>query len=229
MRTFTVSFNDKLKRVIILLSSQYKLFFKKIELYDGPDDQGLKIKPKNKNVFSTFQCYLKLYAENFTHESQSIRISSTTQKLSQNIVVDLYNASYHTLNMSARGHNHLHYIGNFTCLNGFINISLISFNYNGPEIKRCRYGGMFYYEPDVDRYRKDVVRMCSTYRKTPGSKSFDRFPMDFVTSASNVLIMIYSYHPYNEIMEVKIHISVTPCKGVIPCEGELNMLIFTKL
>ena len=84
-----------------------------------------------------------------------------------------------------------------------------------------------YSESGIPRY-EPLLRLCNCYTKVPKQQSFDRVPMDFVTSGSSVWIIVFGYHPYNKGMKLELQVSVTPCRGIFPCEGELQARDFKK-
>ena len=59
---------------------------------------------------------------------------------------------------------------------------------------------------------------CDSYTQNPRYNSFDKIPMDFITTSSHVLIVIYGHSPYNREMDVNFSITLTKCKGLIPCD-----------
>ena len=102
--------------------------------------------------------------------------------------------------------------------------------YNGPNALDCTFGGLTYHGiakqvrhrprmlPKSARrnYRQHfVTTLCDSYTQTPENNSIAKVPMNYVSTESYLLIIIYGYYPYNEDMYIDIEISLTPCKGIL--------------
>ena len=88
--------------------------------------------------------------------------------------------------------------------------------FDGPNIEHCAFGGLTYHGINKEvKSNKFLTTLCDSYTQTPEYNSFDKVPMNYVTTEFFLLIIIYGYYPYNQNMEVNIKISLTPCRGII--------------
>ena len=198
---------DKLLRVKIKVQNS---LMKEIELHDGPDDRTKVIKQiGNQIIMSTFQCYLKIYGNDAKNLSSGIRITTVKQEILYNITI---NSSFTFSSDMCRKADPLHCIVFFNARNMYLNMSLINMTFSGPNTKRCAYGGLSYHGVKVKKY---LATLCDNYTQTPEYNSFDKVPMNYVSTESYLLLILYGYHPYNKDMDVNIEIALTPCRGII--------------
>ena len=238
MRSYFIAVG-KLERLRIKFKYNRTNIMKKFYLYDGPDDESPLIKTINSHqihtmgfveggaILSTFHGYLKYYAivPFFYVEIYSIMQSNTQViDVSSNVKLN-FSSCYKKYSFK------YHCIINLTTPINYINISLTSMIYDGPNIMNCYFGGVSYLEYHMTEVfpveftgtpllvEKYVERktFCDSYTKNPRYNSFDKIPMDFITTSSHVLIVIYGHSPYNREMDVNFSITLTKCKGLIPC------------
>ena len=187
-----------------------------IKLYDGPDGHTSLIHLRRNEIkLSTFQCFIQVNKASFGNTTPRVIISSANEKHVQSLKV--VNTSVFTLNMCGRKQVQ-HCIINVTAIDKYINLSIVSMIYNGPDILNCNFGGVSYLEK-VDDMFEDRKSFCDSYTQHPKKDSFDKVPMDFVSKDFEALIVIYGYYPYNKEMDLKIEISETSCKGIFPCDN----------
>ena len=210
---------DKLLKVKLKFPIGNDAFMKrKIELHDGPDDQIKQIKHiRGQIMLSTFQCYLKVYGENIRNLTSGISISSKRQKPLKNITINT--STKFTLNM-CKQIDPVHCIVQFNTNNMYLNMTLISMTYNGPNIYDCAFGGLTYHGVKLNKSNY-LPSLCDSYIQVPEYNSYDKVPMHYVSTEIYLLLIIYGYYPYNKDMDVNIEISLTPCRGIVCLDDEV--------
>ena len=235
MRSFYIIVN-KLTKVLLRLILKNKRQVKELELHDGPSEQSplVEFTGRGYSILSTFQAYLKIYANSFDDASNLIQcnIVELKGKFNHYKIID----QTWTFNQSLCALVYTHCIINVTTkhISKHLNVSLTDMTYNGPNIMSCYFGGISYFEfqtkLDAGKYwiqEDDYVQtktFCDSYTHKPKNSSFDMVPMDVVTVRNYVLIVIYGPHPYTKGMKVRIRISITPCKGILPCDYSKHTL-----
>ena len=214
-----------------------------LRVYDGPDYSATSIPLKGYYVgLSSFQCFLALKVLHgfwdtcFNFNKFAAKIE-TFEKTYIHIHMSEANAPKQiTLNQCDHS-NVIYCIFNVTIETNYINASLQTLNFTGPNIHNCLFGGIAYYQgmyrsEGNGSFRYEMIEIktyCDTFTATPKEGSMDKLPIDFVSSESEMLIVIYGYHPYNTGMDVDIMVSVVPCKGVIPCQkGREKIFLISK-
>ena len=91
----------------------------------------------------------------------------------------------------------------------YVNITLNYFNYVGPNIEYCKYGGLSIYDY-VDKNLSEVLLLCQNWICTTSRSSPTRF---ILSNTQSLYVIFYSYSPYIKIM-VNLRINSTSCKGV---------------
>ena len=127
----------------------------------------------------------------------------------------------------------MHCVINLTTQNPeFLNLTFAEMSFNGTNNFYCAHGGLVYYQRSQTQYfihpyiqasqtentYVDIKDMCSNYTRHRKFTSLTPRSMDFISSDSHVLLVIYSYSPYAEV-EALIQVSRSPCVGVIACKG----------
>ena len=193
----------------------------RIELFDGPDDKSLSVKSaEGYTLFSTFQCFVKIYAATSVEFASVIRISGIAQDVFQHVTVHNANLPLQDICIMKIVH---HCIINVTGTNNvYLNVSIIDMKYSGPNIRNCQFGGVSYYEKIYNRSDPEERKsFCGRYTRNPQNNSFDIVPMSYVTEGHSLLIVFYGYYPHNQGMEINMEITITPCKGLYFCnKGE---------
>ena len=88
--------------------------------------------------------------------------------------------------------------------NFYVNVTILTLSYPGPNIGYCKYGGLSIYD-NVANIKQEILLLCT--------KLSTQLKHVIVSSAENLFLILYSYRPYGKIMfNVKIQPSV--CKGV---------------
>ncbi len=199
-----------------------------IRLFDGPDEfsapakmplrywvskTGNQARVKVNLMLSTFQCYLHVF---WPLKDQSFVVVNieTAQQHVENVLI---NNTYFFSAQSVMYHTHKNHqvkVLNVSSSKSYLNVSLHTITYDGPNTLGCAHGGIIFFKPHKGEHTAQVI-LCENYTKNPGINSFDKVPMDHVTSTSNLLLVIYNYPPTS--MDVRIQISATPCRGVFAC------------
>ena len=207
-KSFHIMLN-KLLRVKLKFINQ-DFIWRKIELYDGPDDQTKLIKQTgSQKILSTFQCYLKVNTKNSHKSTSGITILSVKQKIMHNITIN------RSLDFSFNMCKHKepqHCIVQFNANNIYLNMSIINMTYNGPNTYGCAFGGLTYHGVNA---KVRNTPLCDSYTQNPSRSSCDKVPMNYVSTDFDLLIIIYGYSPYNKDMEINMKISLTPCRGIM--------------
>ena len=212
LRSYHVVLN-KLLKIKLKFNLDYQTQAK-IELHDGPDDQVKLIKQiRTQVILSSFQCYLNVYAENIYNTTSRIYILPVKQDVLLNITLD----KPVTFNSNICGQKETqHCIIQFNTNDMYLNMSIINMTFDGPNAGHCAFGGLTYHGINVKvGSNKFLTSLCGSYTQTPKYNSFDKIPMNYVTTEFYLLLIIYGYHPYNKGMELNIDISFTPCKGIV--------------
>ena len=222
--TFTKNMELRAYHVVIIKLFKIKLILSDfsqtiIKIYDGPDANSDLLKLKgNMVILSTFQCYFIIQVESFKASTVSINIYTKDRKTENNIHIEVTSLLQINSNICEKG-KFLFCLINVTTKTMHLNISLINMTFSGPDYKYCVYGGISYIQDipnnnSSDSY-KEVKTLCENF--TQELASFNKIPMDFVSPEYHIIILIYSYYPYVDDMEVNLEILPTPCKGLIPC------------
>ena len=222
--TFSKNMELRAYHVVVIKLFKMKLIFSNfnqsiIKIYDGPDANSDLLKLKgNVVILSTFQCYFIIQAESFKPSMFSINIYSEDRRRENNVYIEITSLLQVNSNICEKG-KVLFCLINVTAQTMYLNISLSNMTFSGPDYKDCVYGGISYFQDilnnnSLNSYR-EVKTMCENF--TQVSASFNKIPMDFVSSDYHTVILIYSYYPYVDDMEVNLEILPTPCKGMVPC------------
>ena len=225
MRSYLITMSKLYPIAVRLLKQKREVY--KVNLYDGPDTTSKRFQSYQPEKFikmSTFQCYIEMHVKSFgvfilafrvpIADVVSLKNDTKVDKhylitkhvlLSQDMCKDL---NYCIFNVSAPLHG------------SYLNVSLVSMNFVGPTTE-CLFGGLSYYGYD-SVYKKTL---CDLYKRTVHTESIEKVPMDIVTPGFSCLIVIYGYHPHNVGMEFLLNVSVTPCKGLFPCDGGKTKLL----
>ena len=93
--------------------------------------------------------------------------------------------------------------------NYYINITLLSLKYSGPNVGYCKYGGLSIYD-NINRSLKEVLLLCDDLLTV----IFNNQPKQVIVSSTQMISLIfYAYWPYSNI-ELNITMESTKCKGV---------------
>ena len=212
LKSFHVVLN-KLLRVKLRFDRAYQTH-RRVELYDGPDDHTKLIKQiGNSIILSTFQCYLKVYGGSIHNFTFGIYILSVNQKVLKNITI---NSSIAFNSNICNQRETQHCIIQFNTNDMYLNMSIINMTFDGPNFGDCAFGGLTYHGIKVKvKSNKFLTTLCDSYTQKPKYNSFDKIPMNYVTTEFYLLIIIYGYYPHNKNLEISIEISLTPCRGII--------------
>ena len=91
----------------------------------------------------------------------------------------------------------------------YVNITLLSLNYNGPNIEYCKYGGLSIYDY-VRNAMKEVFLICDNWFPVSSNYQPDRI---IITNKNNIFVVFYSYQPFSDI-DIQMIIEPTVCQGV---------------
>ena len=97
----------------------------------------------------------------------------------------------------------------FVPRNYFVNITLESLNYSGPNTGYCKYGGLSVYDV-ANNTMKEVLLLCDN-TITLLSNAHEK--QVIVSSTQHLFLIFYSYCQYSKI-EVNITIRPSTCKGI---------------
>ena len=93
--------------------------------------------------------------------------------------------------------------------NYFVNITLLSVKYSGPNVGYCKYGGLSMYDY-VNNDMKEILLLCDNVFPV----TLNNQPQQtIVSSIQSIFLIFYAYWPYSKI-ELYITIEPMPCKGV---------------
>ena len=91
----------------------------------------------------------------------------------------------------------------------FVNITLLSLKYYGPNVGYCKYGGLSVYDY-VHTDKKEVLLLCDNISPV----TFNIQPQQIIESSTQILFLIfYAYWPYSRV-RFNITIEPTVCKGI---------------
>ena len=213
----------KLEKVAIILPYHKPSI---IKLFDGPDDQSPSVNSKEGYIlFSTFQCFLKVYNESFAGFISNITMISIKQDIYKYITVN--NTMQLSMNICSQKLV-LHCILNITATDDmYLNVSIVKMDYLGPNIRKCHFGGVSYYE--VYNESEERKSFCGVYMQYPSNYSFLPVPMNYVSTGHSVLIVFYGYYPFIDTMEINMEITLTPCKGIYFCGNSKYTYIYTQV
>ena len=91
----------------------------------------------------------------------------------------------------------------------YINVTLLSLIYNGPDVGHCKYGGLSVYDY-VRNTMKEVVQTCNSMFPLSSNYLHSRV---VISNKNNIFLIFYSYLPYSEI-DMEMIIEPTTCQGV---------------
>ena len=91
----------------------------------------------------------------------------------------------------------------------YINVSLLSLNYNGPDVGYCKYGGLAIYDY-VGNTMKEEFLQCDNWL---AMSSNDQFNKVVISNKWNIFLIFYSYEPYSDI-DIQMIIQPTACQGI---------------
>ena len=91
----------------------------------------------------------------------------------------------------------------------FVNVTLLFFNYSGPNIGYCKYGGLSIYDK-VKNNTEEVLLLCNNWLSPSLNLHAKR---TIVSNTNSIFLVIYSYFPYSNI-NVQLKIQASHCQGV---------------
>ena len=222
-----------------------------VRIYDGPDSLAELIPLKGNYVeLSTFQCYLGIkevghYNCDRIYEHFTIQIVSIRSKSNSYInlyINDIIGSKTITVSQSKKRHI-IYSVYNISTENMYLNISLRNMTFSGPNINNCMFGGVAFidilhnvnnesFSFQKKTRNEEIKQLCNNLTTSPRKGSFGKISMDYISSESEMFIVLYGYHPSYVGMEVNIMVSAVPCKGLHPCQlvpWQRGMSVFEKL
>ena len=91
----------------------------------------------------------------------------------------------------------------------FVNVTLLSFNYSGPSVGYCKYGGLSIYD-NAKNATEEVLLLCNNWLSPSSNLHAKR---TIVSSTQSLYLVFYSYSPYSEI-KIQLRIETSSCQGV---------------
>ena len=91
----------------------------------------------------------------------------------------------------------------------FVNVTLLSFNYSGPSVGYCRYGGLSIYDYEKNDM-EEVLLLCNNWLSPSSNLHTKR---TIVSTTQSLYLVFYSYFPHREI-KIQLRIQSTTCQGV---------------
>ena len=186
---------------------------KSIILFDGPDFHNKELESNFKQIMiaSTFQVFI-LY---LNHNNKQINLIFSNYLMKDKVE---YNYKIYDINREIQLNNNLSIIHLTTLFYSYklhvprhyyVNITLLSLEYSGPNVGYCKYGGLSIYD-FIYSQMKEVFLLCDQVFPA----TLHTQPKHIIISSTQHLFLIfYAYRPYSEI---KPHITIKPttCKGV---------------
>ena len=204
---------SKLLRIVLQQydnDTNYILIF-----YDGPKDSFSEVKMRNNYIiFSSFQCYVKLY--------QSIPVTQLYPSLTINVhsiqqdIMKYSITNYTKLSLTNFTKKINHIILNISTTKGYLNLSIQEFSFYGPNIDSCVYGGSAYFQTDDTKF-KEIITLCNNYTHLFKYKFFNKTLMDFITTNPYILVVVYFYKPVSIVSNFSLEVSISSCRGIFPC------------
>ncbi len=216
----------------IILSKVCKLILdltgaQQLRLYDGPDQHRDPVVISGQTaVMSAFLCYLLVFSKtedkdlslNIHFYGEHIHMPQWTIKTAESISFE-------------RCTQRVHCVLNVSSEIGFINVSVESLKFLGPNLYDCSFGGVSYFYPEKHNNRNqqkryvEVNSLCGNLTNQPRMNTFDMMPMPYVSPSSSMVIVISRFQSVGE-MEVNLTISTTKCRGMFPCsKGNLSFSV----
>ena len=179
-------------------------------LYDGPDYQSMQYNITTTTPFTSksfqvsilyhgsysnieinFKGYLTKVA---TTNSKTYMVKDSIQLASKDLKCVKRSMVLCAFNFNVIGHF-------------FVNVTLLSFNYSGPNVGYCKYGGLSIYD-NAKNATEEVLLLCNNWL-SPSSNA----KRTIVSTTQSVYLVFYSYYPYSEIT-VQLRIQPSSCQGV---------------
>ena len=92
----------------------------------------------------------------------------------------------------------------------YVNVTLLYFNYSGPNIGYCQYGGLSIYDY-VKKNIKEILLLCDNWLSISLMKEPNRM---IVSNTENLFfVVLYSYFPHSMI-KINLGIEKTSCQGL---------------
>ena len=201
----------------ILVSKMFNLFIKVLKapaiikslvFFDGPDFHSAYYTVDTKTTFaaSTFQMSIL-----YLNKSDNINI------LFEKYAVMNMSGCYAVYNISTKIFlNSVDIFGTVFCTlkfivpkGAFVNITLLSVKYSGPNVGYCKYGGLSLYDY-VNNIFKEVFLSCHDRFISPFKSLHTRM---IISSTETLFLIFYAYQPYS-IIKVSVKVESTICQGV---------------
>ena len=201
----------KIRLHLLKIPDKNKLF-----LYDGPDfnSKQYNITGRTSVVFSSFQC--SVLFQGFIH-SDEIQLSFHKAILKKHRIPNYKNITVQNqllLQISTskliNDHKTLSAYKFHVSSTSYINITILSFNFSGPNIGYCKYGAISIYDKQKDKFGRsslqEVILLCDT------TMSFLAF-QSIVSHGKMLYLIIYSYNVLDNT-HVDVMVKPTACQGV---------------
>ena len=201
-KMFKLSLN--LSKVIHLIKS--------LSLYDGPDYHSMQYNIATSTAFtsSSFQVSIFYYGSvsDIEISFKGYLIKEAIANYKTYLVKDSFQLVSTDLKCAKRSMVLCAF--NFK-VNGhfFVNVTLLSFNYSGPSVGYCRYGGLSIYDYSKNDM-EEVLLLCNNWLSPSSNLHAKR---TIVSTTQSLYLVFYSYFPYSEI-KIQLQIQSTSCQGV---------------
>ena len=183
---------------------------KSLIIFDGPDFNSnyLNIDTREKFTANSFQVSIIyqnhkdnfeiIFTKDIVENYQSVyKIKEKMQLTSQNLPCSkLLTSTLCTFKLNVSR-------------NYFVNITLLSLQYSGPNVGYCKYGGLSIYD-HLHSSIKEVLLLCDNML----TSKFNTQQKQAIVSSTQILSLIfYAYSPYSQI-KLNITIQSTKCYGI---------------
>ena len=181
-------------------------------LYDGPDFHASQYDATNLKTFtsSSFQVSI-LFLGHFSDIIIKFK-SYIFKKAVQNFKTILVKNNYEWINSKLKCPAmsvsicafHFHVPRGF-----YVNVTLLYFNYSGPNTGYCQYGGLSIYDY-VENKIEEILLLCDNWFSVLAMEEPNRL---IVSNTESLFVVFYSYFPQSMI-RVDLGIEKTYCQGV---------------
>ena len=199
--------------IILLRISKILIAKKSIIILNGPDINSNQIQIDLEETFTASSFQVSILYLNMQNKDMEMIITSNILKKQKENHQNIYikeSIKFNSENLPCVQLTTMLCVFKLhTSGNDYVNITLLSLIYSGPNVGYCKYGGLSvsdYFNNDT----KEVLLLCDNIFPVTLSTQPKQI---IVSSTQSLFLVVYAYWPYSKL-RINITVKPTTCKGV---------------